>query len=65
METIISSPESSVIPVVANIFKKIVPAGKGEVVLVLPEDVNELEKDDDVGILEAIGLEIEVSFTGI
>ena len=49
----------------ASIFKKIVPAGKGEVVLVLPEDVNELEKDDDVGILEAIGLEIEVSFTGI
>ena len=48
----------------SSIFNKIVPGGKGELVLVLPENVSE-EEDDGILIVEATGLEIEISFTGL
>lgn len=47
----------------SSIFKKIVPGGKGELVLIFPENVSE-EEDDAIMIAEATGLEIEISFTG-
>merc|ERR1719445_1444942 len=47
----------------SSILKKIVPGGKGELILVQPENVSD-EEEDGIKIMQATGLEIGVSFTG-
>ena len=48
----------------SSIFEKIVPWGKGELVLVTPDSVCD-DEDDAIKMIEATGLEIEISFTGM